>query len=98
MRCLTVFEESKMLVFVDESGDSGMKSKQGSSSLFVMSAVLFEENDEAEACDKKIEELRSEIFRGRRPEFHFNKMCDAYRERFFKGVADSIIFSSVFRA
>ncbi len=34
-----------MLVFVDESGDSGMKGKEGSSALFVITAVLFEENE-----------------------------------------------------
>jgi hypothetical protein len=81
-----------MLVFVDESGDSGMKQKDGSSALFVISAVIFEENEEAEACDKKISSLRDECFRGRDCEFHFTKCCDAYREKFLQGVAGHDFF------
>jgi hypothetical protein len=37
-----------MLVFIDESGDSGMKGKAGSSRLFVVTAILIEENEDAE--------------------------------------------------
>jgi len=43
-----------MLVFVDESGDCGIKGKAGSSQLFVIAAVIFEENLSAEACDKRV--------------------------------------------
>ena len=81
-----------MLVFVDESGDAGMKGKQGSSALFVITAVLFEENEAAEECDRKIEELRNQIFKGRNIEFHFNKMCDAFRGRFLEGVSSQSFF------
>ncbi len=38
-----------MLVFVDESGDAGMKLDGGSSEFFVVTAILFEEHDEATA-------------------------------------------------
>ena len=38
-----------MLVFVDESGDAGMKLDAGSSDFFIVTAVLFE--DEANECD-----------------------------------------------
>lgn len=81
-----------MLVFVDESGDAGMKGKAGSSAFFVISAVIFEENEAADECDRKIEELRSEIFKGRQTEFHFNKMCDDFRDQFLQGVADQSFF------
>ena len=40
-----------MLVFVDESGDPGMKLGAGSSDLFVLTAVLFQDRDEALRCD-----------------------------------------------
>jgi hypothetical protein len=81
-----------MLVFVDESGDSGMKQKDGSSALFVISAVIFEENEGAEACDTKISHLRNDCFGHRACEFHFTKCCDAYREKFLQGVAGQDFF------
>ena len=43
-----------MLVFVDESGDAGMKLDEGSSEFFVVTAVLFEENDAANDCAERI--------------------------------------------
>lgn len=76
-----------MLVFVDESGDSGIKGKQGSSAYFVITAVIFEENEAAEECDAEIEGLRRLLFRGANREFHFNKLSDHFCEEFFKGIA-----------
>jgi hypothetical protein len=81
-----------MLVFVDESGDSGMKGKQGSSLYFVVTAVLFEENEAAEACDVCIDQLRGELYLHPRAEFHFNKCSDAHREKFFRAVAPMDFF------
>lgn len=81
-----------MLVFVDESGDSGMKHKCGSSALFVMSAVIFEENEDAEACDVEIANLRLKCFGRTDKEFHFTKCCDAYREQFLMGISKHDFF------
>lgn len=36
-----------MLVFLDESGDPGLKLKQGSSQYFIVTIVIFEDKDEA---------------------------------------------------
>jgi hypothetical protein len=77
-----------MLVFVDESGDSGMKGKRGSSELFVVTAVLFVENADAESCDSKIAQIASQCFRGKKREFKFNKCCDAHREKFIRSVLE----------
>jgi hypothetical protein len=81
-----------MLVFFDESGDSGMKRKAGSSRLFIVTAVLFEDNEEAEHCDNRIAELKMAM--GLRPhfEFHFNSCSDAFRKRFLETVANSNFF------
>lgn len=81
-----------MLVFVDESGDSGMKGKEGSSALFVITAVLFEENESAEECDRAIKKVREECYPGRFTEFHFNKCCTAHRIKFFQAVAPMDFF------
>jgi hypothetical protein len=85
-----------MLVFVDESGDCGMKRKEGTSELFVIAAVTFNDNQDAENCDKRIAELRQECFRSKNLEFKFNKCCDDYREAFLKGVAEFDFFYLAF--
>lgn len=76
-----------MLVFVDESGDPGMKGKDGSSALFVITAVIFEDNEDADECDRAISQVRRELYSGRNVEFHFNKCCNAHRVQFLKAVA-----------
>lgn len=81
-----------MLVFVDESGDAGMKGKQGTSQLFVITAVIFEENEEAEECDRIIEETKKKMFKNTAAEFHFSKCSDDLRQRFFEAVAGSQFF------
>ncbi|MBI2008617.1 DUF3800 domain-containing protein, partial [Candidatus Amesbacteria bacterium] len=63
-----------MLVFVDESGDTGLKVKEGSSRYFVISLLLFEEHDEAVACDQRIELLKRELKHPTGFEFKFGKL------------------------
>lgn len=85
-----------MLVFVDESGDSGIKKKAGSSSLFVMAAVTFSDHDEATRCDQRIGDLRNECFGKKKLEFKFSKCCDDYREKFFSTVSGYDFFYLAF--
>lgn len=75
-----------MLVFIDESGDPGLKIDQGSSRYFTISLVVFEENDEAIACDQRIELLKREINWTSDSEFHFKSNSDKVRESFFRAV------------
>jgi len=76
-----------MLVFIDESGDSGLKFNKGSSKFFVISLVVFEENEEAFACDKRIETLKNEIGQNFKQEFHFKRNSHQTRKRFLKAVS-----------
>jgi len=76
-----------MLVFVDESGDAGMKLERAASPFFVVTAVLFEDSDEATACDQKIDHIRKELGLPERTEFHFNKSRRPVREHFLQQVA-----------
>jgi len=69
-----------------------MKGKQGSSRLFIVTAILFEENEEAERCDLRIGEIRRELQVHQRFEFHFNKCSDRYRRAFLSGIAGSGFF------
>ena len=73
-----------MLVFVDESGDCGMNRKVGSSALFVVTAVLFFENIDANICDEAIKKLKEECLKKR--EFKFNKCSNDLRRKFFSHI------------
>jgi hypothetical protein len=61
-----------------------MKGKPGSSRFFVVTAVLFEDHEEAEICDKRIDELRAELGLSENFEFHFNSCSDRFRTRFLE--------------
>ena len=75
-----------MLIFIDESGDTGRKLNRGSSRYFIVSMALFSDLDEAERCDKRIELLKGEI--GKLPsfEFHFSHNSDKVRMNFLKAI------------
>ena len=76
-----------MLVFIDESGDSGLKIEGGSSRFFTVGLVVFEDYEEANACDKRIEFLAKEIGWASVSEFHFKKNSDTVRKAFLQAVA-----------
>ena len=76
-----------MLLFIDESGDPGLKIEQGSSKFFIVSLVVFEEHDEAIACDQRIELLKRELGWGIKDEFHFKNNSNRIREVFLNAVS-----------
>src|SRR5581483_9126959 len=76
-----------MLVFIDESGDTGLKVANGSSAYFVVALITFEDHDEATACDQRIELLKRELGLGSSDEFKFSKLPGKKREAFFDAVA-----------
>lgn len=75
-----------MLIFIDESGDTGRKLDQGSSRYFLISIVLFSDRDEALRCDQRISLLRSELERPKNFEFHFAHNSRNIRQRFLEAV------------
>ncbi|MBM3859924.1 MAG: DUF3800 domain-containing protein [Verrucomicrobia bacterium] len=76
-----------MLVFIDESGDAGLKLDAGSTEYFIVTLVAFEDNEEALAADQRIQLLKREL--GLRPEFEFkfNRAKREFREAFLSAVA-----------
>jgi len=76
-----------MLVFIDESGDSGLKIDQGSSKFFTVSLVVFEDREEAIACDKRIELLKTELGWPLSSEFHFKNNSNRVRKFFIEAVS-----------
>lgn len=75
-----------MLIFIDESGDSGLKIDKGSSRYFTVSLVVFNDHDEAVACDKKIDILKKDLGWSQQSEFHFKNNADKIKEQFLKTV------------
>lgn len=75
-----------MLAFIDEAGDTGLKTDQGASRYFVVSLVIFEDHDEALACDQRITLLRKELNYPDHFEFHFSHNSDRVRKRFLEAV------------
>lgn len=75
-----------MLIFIDESGDTGLKIEKGSSRYFVIVLISFEENDEAIACDQRIKLLKRELKLPEDFEFKFSKLRKDQRIKIFEAV------------
>jgi hypothetical protein len=75
-----------MLVFIDESGDTGFKFKEGSSDYFIIVLVVFEDFDQANLCDQRIQQLKTELGKKQDWEFHFKTNTHKIRETFLKAV------------
>jgi len=78
-----------MLVFIDDSGDPGFKIDKGSSKVFVICCVIFDDELEAERAAIKIKELRRELKKSDHFEFKFNKSNKKYRIKFLERIKDS---------
>lgn len=81
-----------MLMFIDESGDPGLKVGQGSSKYFVVALVAFENRDEAQAADDRITLLRKEQGLTSDFEFHFANMKPSHRCLFLEAIASFDFF------
>lgn len=64
-----------------------MKLGAGSSNFFIVTAVLFEDHEEASECDARINEIRAELGLSAHYEFHFNKSDKRIRIQFLEKVA-----------
>ena len=75
-----------MLVFIDESGDAGLKLQTGSTKYFVVTLVIFNDHDEALGADQRIDLLRKELNLRKGFEFHFSKLDKSRREAFLNAL------------
>ncbi len=85
-----------MRVFVDESGDTGLKFDRGSSLFFTLAAVVFRTEVEYLRCEAAIEEFRKKLGWRKDREFKFNKMNAEQREEFLQRVAGQAFTTHVF--
>ena len=75
-----------MLVFIDDSGDPGFKVQRGSTSVFVISLTIFDDNLEAEKASLSIKELRRRLKVSDYYEFKFNNCDSRFKRAFFESV------------
>ena len=76
-----------MLVFLDESGDTGRKINDGSSKYFLICLAIFDDNDEALRCDQRVQLLRSELNLADNFEFHFANNSMRVRKQFLEAIS-----------
>lgn len=76
-----------MLVFIDESGDAGLRIDKGSSSHFVVGLVIFIDRDEAQRADNHVTTIRRQLRLRTDFEFHFHKLKHDYRVAFLREMA-----------
>ncbi|MFK5923758.1 MAG: DUF3800 domain-containing protein [Verrucomicrobiota bacterium] len=79
-------------MFVDESGDTGLKLGQGSSERFVVTLVVFEDVEDAHAAEARIKQLRHELGVKKEFEFHYSRMKPSYHEPFFQALGQEHFF------
>lgn len=72
-----------MLVFIDDSGDPGFKVNLGSSPVFVIGLVIFDDMLESEKASLAIKGLRRKLKVSDLYEFKFNKMDKKFKDAFF---------------
>jgi hypothetical protein len=75
-----------MLIFIDDSGDPGFKLTKGSSSHFVITCIIFDDNLDAEETALKIKRLRQTLGWHEKKEFKFNKANRQIRMQFLQEV------------
>lgn len=85
-----------MLCFVDESGDTGLALGQGSSEYFTITAVVFEDDEDAHACDAAITALRQKRGLKAAFEFHFAETPTGIKKLFFETVCEFPFFYFAF--
>jgi hypothetical protein len=73
-----------VFVFIDESGDPGFKVAKGSSQLFVVGMVIFQEREAAQKAQACIDKVAKEL--GHKPEFKFSSCRSGVRDGFFSQV------------
>ena len=76
-----------MLAFVDESGNTGDKMLIGSSDFFVVAAVVFQNNRDADSCSRTINQIRQKHNLPAGYEFHYADNSLRVKELFLRRVA-----------
>lgn len=76
-----------MLAFVDESGDTGRRTSEGSSKFFTVALVVFKSDEAALECDQRISSLRVQLSLPSTYEFHFAHNSTRIKTEFLTAIA-----------
>ena len=76
-----------MIIAVDDSGDPGFKLGKGSSEYFVIAAIFFDDDLDAEEAALKIKRLRKSLHWNPSHEFKFRKSSAEIKRLFFEVIA-----------
>ncbi|MDP1589591.1 MAG: DUF3800 domain-containing protein [Prosthecobacter sp.] len=77
-----------MLVFIDESGDTGLDlTCKVTSPKFIVTLVMFEEREQAVLADQRIQALKTALGLRQDFEFHFSKLKPDWKRRFLREVS-----------
>lgn len=79
--------ESKQLVFIDDSGDPGFRVDKGSSPVFVIALIIFDDYLVAEEVSLAVKKLRRELRFPDDTEFKFNGSRLEVKEKFLNAIA-----------
>jgi hypothetical protein len=74
-------------VFMDESGDAGLKVGSGSSPDLCLAIVIFRSPESMSITERAIHDLKQEMGEKQASEFHFNHESERVRLRFCNGVS-----------
>jgi len=77
-----------VLVFVDESGDPGMKLGKGSSNYLVITMVVLDCSKDASSVEAQIRELRQQFGWKQDFEFHFTEMSPSRKTEFLQVISN----------
>ncbi|KKP65518.1 MAG: hypothetical protein UR64_C0026G0002 [Candidatus Nomurabacteria bacterium GW2011_GWE1_35_16] len=77
-----------MIIFIDESGDAGFKTQRGSSKLFVIALVIFDNELEAEKTAEKIKNFKVKLGKQLNYEIKFNNLRKSDRSDFLEAIKD----------
>lgn len=75
-----------MLAFIDDSGDPGFKLDRGSTKVFVIAIVIFDDELEAENTSVAIKNLKRKLHLPDEMEFKFCQTSSDYKEQFFREI------------
>lgn len=78
-----------MIIFIDESGDAGFKFDKGSSDIFVITLLIFDDELDAEKTAVIIKEFKRKKGFKDNHELKFNKLNRIYRLDFLKCIENS---------
>ena len=83
-----------MFVFVDESGDAGVRGKPGSSRYFIVTAIILDDQDELSQMGRTVDDVRESLGFPSTAEFKFNKSSRRVRCAFLEAIGACNFFYS----